>query len=284
MIERWIYSLSEILTLQMFFLLAVSLLAAIFLYWLIKYQFCLMLPQIKIIKRLCRFVSEYKGIKMELVPLLGRQMQGKVNQAVWQEYEAAMLARRPAAVRSYFTYSRIYDIPCRRESALCYKWYALVLGLALGVFGWVLIKVGQRLSLLEAVYSENFIYIMLLLMVTLLLVLLYSVIESGIYSSALKALESFCSLCDRALPAARKDFLNELRPGIFKKTVQTVSYMPHFISTVVLVGIVQSFLSPYEGIVNTMITSLGGQSINFVSEPVWFRTIYIGSGLGQNFA
>lgn len=216
MIERWIYSLSEILTLQMFFLLALSLLAAIFLYWLIKYQFCFMLPQIKRIKRLCRFVSEYKGIKMELVPLLGRQMQGKVNQAVWQEYEAAMLARRPAAVRSYFTYSRIYDIPCRRENALCYKWYALVLGLALGVFGWVLIKVGQRLSLLEAVYSENFIYIMLLLMVTLLLVLLYSVIESGIYSSALKALESFCSLCDRALPAARKDFLNELRPELEK--------------------------------------------------------------------
>ena len=53
-------------------------------------------------------------------------------------------------------------------------------------------------------------------MVTLLLVLLYSVIESGIYSSALKALESFCSLCDRALPAARKDFLNELRPELEK--------------------------------------------------------------------
>ena len=78
-------------------------------------------------------------------------------------------------------------------------------------------------------------------------------------------------------------FLNELRPGIFKKTVQTVSYMPHFISTVVLVGIVQSFLSPYEGIVNTMITTLGGQSINFWAEPGWFRTIYIGSGIWQNF-
>ncbi len=78
-------------------------------------------------------------------------------------------------------------------------------------------------------------------------------------------------------------FLNELRPGAFKKTVQTVSYMPHFISTVVLVGIVQSFLSPYEGIVNTMITALGGQSINFLAEPGWFRTIYIGSGIWQNF-
>ncbi len=216
MIERWIYSLSGVLTLQMFFFIAACLLAALFLYWLIRYQFCLMCPQIKRIKRLSRFVGDYKGIKMELVAALKKEMQGKVNQTVWQEYEAAMLARRPAAVRSYFTYARIYDIPCRRESAVCYKWYTLVLGLALGIFGWVLIKVGERLTLLEALYSDNFVYILLLTGVTLLLVLLYSVIESGIYSSALKALESFCSLCDRALPAARKDTLSELRPELEK--------------------------------------------------------------------
>lgn len=78
-------------------------------------------------------------------------------------------------------------------------------------------------------------------------------------------------------------FLNELRPGPYKKLVQTVSYMPHFISVVVLVGMVQSFLSPYEGIVNTMITAMGGQSINFLAEPSWFRTIYVGSGIWQNF-
>ncbi len=47
-----------------------------------------------------------------------------------------------------------------------------------------------------------------------MLVLLYSVIESGIYSSALKALERFCSLCDRALPALRKDALSELKPEL----------------------------------------------------------------------
>lgn len=211
MIERWIYSLSEILTLQMFFFIAAALLAAVFLYWLIRYQFSLICPQIRRMKRLNLFVSEYKGIKIELVKALGGQMQGKVNQAVWQEYEAAMLARRPAAVRSYFTYIRIYDIPCKRESSVCYKWYTLVMGLALSIFGWVLIKVGERLTLLGAFYSDNFIYIILLIGVTLLLVLLYSVIESGIYSSALKALECFCSLCDRALPAARKDSLSELR-------------------------------------------------------------------------
>lgn len=67
MIERWIYSLSGVLTLQMFFFIAACLLAALFLYWLIRYQFCLMCPQIKRIKSLSRFVGDYKGIKMELV-------------------------------------------------------------------------------------------------------------------------------------------------------------------------------------------------------------------------
>ncbi len=77
--------------------------------------------------------------------------------------------------------------------------------------------------------------------------------------------------------------LNELAAGPFKKVVQTVSYMPHFISVVVLVGMVQSFLSPYEGIVNQLITKLGGSAVNFLSESSWFRTIYVGSGIWQNF-
>ena len=78
-------------------------------------------------------------------------------------------------------------------------------------------------------------------------------------------------------------FLNELRDGPFKRVVQTVSYLPHFISVVVLVGMVQSFLNPYDGIVNSVIKSLGGTPVNFLSEPSWFRTIYIGSGIWQNF-
>ena len=78
-------------------------------------------------------------------------------------------------------------------------------------------------------------------------------------------------------------FLNELRDGPFKKVVQTVSYLPHFISVVVLVGMVQSFLNPYDGIVNVIIKALGGSPINFLSEPSWFRTIYVASGIWQNF-
>lgn len=77
--------------------------------------------------------------------------------------------------------------------------------------------------------------------------------------------------------------LNEVRKGFFKRTVQTVSYLPYFISVVVLVGMVQSFVNPYDGIINRMIQALGGQPIHFLSEPGWFRTLYIGSGIWQNF-
>lgn len=77
--------------------------------------------------------------------------------------------------------------------------------------------------------------------------------------------------------------LNELRNGIFKRVVQTVSYLPHFISVVVICGMLISFLSPSDGIVNIMLMKLGMQPINFLNEPEWFRTIYIGSGVWQSF-
>lgn len=76
--------------------------------------------------------------------------------------------------------------------------------------------------------------------------------------------------------------LNEVRNAVFKRTVQTVSYLPHFISTVVVCGMVVGFLSPRTGFVNTIITTLGGQPISFLTEPHWFRFIYTFSGIWQN--
>jgi putative aldouronate transport system permease protein len=75
--------------------------------------------------------------------------------------------------------------------------------------------------------------------------------------------------------------LNELRSLVFKRLVQTVSYMPHFISTVVIVGMVVNFLSPSTGIVNLLAVKLFGlaEPIFFMSKAEWFRTIYIGSGI-----
>lgn len=77
--------------------------------------------------------------------------------------------------------------------------------------------------------------------------------------------------------------LNELKNGIFKRAVQTVSYLPHFISVVVICGMLISFLSPADGVVNVILMNLGMEPVNFLNEPGWFRTIYIGSGIWQGF-
>ncbi|WP_243354910.1 ABC transporter permease [Bacillus litorisediminis] len=76
--------------------------------------------------------------------------------------------------------------------------------------------------------------------------------------------------------------LNELRDGKFKKTAQTITYAPHFISVVVFVGMVIAFLDPVTGIVNHFIQFLGFEPIDFMTSPEWFKTIYVFSGEWQN--
>lgn len=77
--------------------------------------------------------------------------------------------------------------------------------------------------------------------------------------------------------------LNEFRDGPFKRMVQTCSYLPHFISLVVTCGMIINFLSPTNGIVNAMIRVLGGKPINFLGKPQYFRTVYVASGIWQEF-
>ncbi len=69
--------------------------------------------------------------------------------------------------------------------------------------------------------------------------------------------------------------LNELRSKIFKSGVSTMLYLPHFISTVVVAGIVITFLSPSSGIINILIEKLGGNKTYFLTKPEYFRTIFI---------
>ncbi len=78
-------------------------------------------------------------------------------------------------------------------------------------------------------------------------------------------------------------FLNEVKNRHFKKVVQTVSYLPHFVSVVIVVGMLQSLLSPSTGVINRMIESLGGEPVNFFMQPNWFRTLYISSTVWQEF-
>ncbi|MEG2546632.1 MAG: ABC transporter permease subunit, partial [Niameybacter sp.] len=75
--------------------------------------------------------------------------------------------------------------------------------------------------------------------------------------------------------------LNECTSSKFKKTVQMVTYAPHFISTVVMVGIILLMLSPSSGIINQFIQLFGGQPIDFMAKPEWFKSIYVWSGVWQ---
>lgn len=77
--------------------------------------------------------------------------------------------------------------------------------------------------------------------------------------------------------------LNEVRHTKFKRTVQTVSYLPHFISTVVAVGILKDIFSAPDGIINQLIVMLGGKEIHFFNKPQYFHGLYIGSGIWSSF-
>lgn len=75
--------------------------------------------------------------------------------------------------------------------------------------------------------------------------------------------------------------LNELKAKKFKSFVQTSTYLPYFISTVVVAGMVTSFLAPSNGIVNLIIEKLGFEKIYFLSKSKYFRTIFITQGIWQ---
>jgi putative aldouronate transport system permease protein len=82
------------------------------------------------------------------------------------------------------------------------------------------------------------------------------------------------------LPIILALLLNEVRKRHFKKIVQSISYLPHFLSIVIVVGMLMQILS-LEGTVNQIIGAFGGESIPFLQRPEWFRTIYVGSEVWQ---
>ncbi len=69
--------------------------------------------------------------------------------------------------------------------------------------------------------------------------------------------------------------INEIQFSPFKKITQTLMYLPHFLSWIVLGGIATNFLSMSDGLINDLIVSLGGQKINFLGSTDWFRFVII---------
>lgn len=76
--------------------------------------------------------------------------------------------------------------------------------------------------------------------------------------------------------------LNYVGHGGFKKWVQMVTYAPHFISVVVMVGIIFQMLDPRIGIVNIALKAIGLEAVNWLGEADYFRSIYVWSGVWQN--
>ena len=77
--------------------------------------------------------------------------------------------------------------------------------------------------------------------------------------------------------------LNELRLKYFKKTVQTIAYMPHFLSWVIIYGLALQLFAPANGLINMLIQNLGGETIHFLDNgSTWVKT-YIGLGIWQSF-
>lgn len=77
--------------------------------------------------------------------------------------------------------------------------------------------------------------------------------------------------------------LNQIAHAPFRKWVQTVTYAPHFISTVVVVGMLFIFLSPRNGLVNLLLKQFGRDTVFFMASPEWFKSIYVFSGVWQEF-
>ena len=91
-------------------------------------------------------------------------------------------------------------------------------------------------------------------------------------------LSLFSLLWSFPIPIILALMLNQVRFQKFKRATQTVLYAPHFISTMVICGMIRIFLSPSGGLINL----IAGTSVDFLTESAAFRTIYIASGIWQD--
>jgi putative aldouronate transport system permease protein len=73
--------------------------------------------------------------------------------------------------------------------------------------------------------------------------------------------------------------LNEIRNMPYKRIVQTMAYLPHFLSWIIIGGILVNVLSPTTGFVNEIIKSFGWKPIFFLADPTWFRSVLVASDI-----
>lgn len=95
------------------------------------------------------------------------------------------------------------------------------------------------------------------------------VMSNTVIISAMRLLISFPA------PVILAILLNELRSQRFKRVVQSITYLPHFMSWVVISALLLDILNPVNGIVNAVIVALGGKAISFSIEPSYFRWLLV---------
>lgn len=96
----------------------------------------------------------------------------------------------------------------------------------------------------------------------------------------LNVLDLVCGFC---VPIVFALILNELRFKRFKKTVQTIAYMPHFLSWVIIYGLALQLFNPTNGLINIFFNKIGIESVPFLNDArTWVKT-YIGLGIWQSF-
>ena len=78
-------------------------------------------------------------------------------------------------------------------------------------------------------------------------------------------------------------FLNEIKVKWIRSTVQSLSFLPYFISAAVMVSILYTLLSPSSGLINAIIVKFGGEPVNFMAQPQWFRPLYVLLEIWQTF-
>jgi len=101
----------------------------------------------------------------------------------------------------------------------------------------------------------------------------WTIVENTLYISVLKFVFGFPAPILLAL------MINEVGHSAFKRFVQSVSYLPHFFSWIVVAYILQAFLNMDSGLVNEIVSMTGRDPIFFLGSTEWFRPIIVGSGL-----
>jgi len=104
----------------------------------------------------------------------------------------------------------------------------------------------------------------------------WTILENTVSLSVYNLIVSF------PLPIVLALILNNVKNARYKKFAQTITYMPHFISVVVIVGMMSVMFSPRNGLINTILGWIGKQPIYFMGNPEYFRHMYVWSSVWAN--